>query len=221
MTPTARHLLPEALSLAMLLFLLSPARCDAQGIAPCRPFNVVIDGAPPDTEVAAFNSHGQGQVILVQDMTVAEIRFEVPAYSVVFFPYATLYVMNVDVNGRPIVSEAPVYTSQLVGAPQPTGLDPVPLVFAFDPPITLPAIGRYYFDVKEATCFGDIRLLGTTSNVYANGGAWATGAYCDPRSPGSPTLNHPNFDLLCDITYCGIATPASPTTWGELKVIYR
>lgn len=169
----------------------------------------------------AFNGRGYGQVILVADTLVSGITFEMPAYPAVNFEYAILYVMDVDGNGRPIVSEVPVYTSPMIPSPQGTGLDPVPLIITFDPPMVLPRLGRYFFVVKEAVCLGDILLLGDTSDHYPDGGAWPTGEYCDPRGPGSPTQNNPQLDLICDISYCDFATPAIQKTWGALKLIYR
>jgi hypothetical protein len=222
MSPTQSKALAAVFVLAALTTLFSAGACWAQQAPPCQPTNVVIDAAPPDTVLEAFNGRGQGQVILVADTLVSEITFEMPAYPGINFSYGILYVMDVDVNGRPIVSEAPVYTSQLIPSPQGTGLDPVPLVFTFDPPMVLPRLGRYFFDVNEAVCLGVIRLLGDTTNRYSYGGTWPTGqSGCDGRGPGSPTVNDPQLDLICDISYCDLATPVMRKTWGSLKVIYR
>lgn len=219
---------PKSLVLACIVAMLSVAcgkyACQAQAAPPCQPMNVVIDGAPADTLALAFQGHGYGQVITASDTVISSIRFEMPP-ELASFAQAILYVMDVDSSGRPNVLELPVYTSQIIPPPAYTGQDPQPLVFSFEPPMVLPRLARYFFDVNENGCLGVIKLLGNRMNIYPGGGAWMTAlSDCDGSGPGPLTATvDPQLDLLCDITYCAseIVTSARTRTWGQLKILYR
>lgn len=210
------------LSMAAWALFATAHPCGGQTGPGCAPANVVIDGTPPDTLVGAFDGRGYGQVIAVTATRLAAIRFEMPETLASYWSQAILYVMSVDANGRPDVVDPPIYISQVIGPPPDIGQDPTPLVFVFDPPMVLPGIGRYFFDVNENACLGDIRLLGNRTNAYTGGGAWKTApSNCDGRGPGGVEFNDSQLDLLCEITYCDLATPVVRRTWGAVKQIFR
>lgn len=210
-------------ALTVVLAFASQAPPLARAAAPCQPVRVVVDASPPDTVVLAFDGRGYGQVIQVQDTLVSQIRFEMPESLAFAWLRAILYVMAVKPDGTPDVLDFPIESGPVISTPPDPGTDPVPLVFTFDPPLVLPQLGRYYFNVTEENCGGFINLLGNRTNAYGGGGAWATGVSgCDGRAPGPLAPSDSSCDLLCDITYCeALATPVVRKSWGSVKSIYR
>jgi len=98
---------------------------------------------------------------------------------------------------------------------------PAPLVFVFDPPVTLPHKGQFAFAIRdERQCFGIFTLEAASGNPYEGGDMWTTGPLpsCEYGAfPGYPVTT---VDLCFDIEYCD-AVGSRPTSWGAIRGVYR
>lgn len=221
--PTMRNQqLSASLTVVLMgVMLVGPRLTYAQTAGPCGQVPTAIAGGTSDTLVVPFDGRGWGQVIELSDTVVAQVSFEMPESLGFNWSKAVLYVTNVDSDGRPDVISQPLFSSLVVGPPPHPGTGQVPLVFQFNPPITLPRLGKYFFDVNEDACAGVMRLQASTLNPYPGGAAWSTGQSCSGLGPGPISLSDPRVDLMCSVEYCELVTPTARRTWGGLKVIYR
>ena len=102
---------------------------------------------------------------------------------------------------------------------------PVKVQFAFDPPLVLPGPGKYGFFVQDP-CFFYFDLYVSYENPYPGGQLRRTsrtrleGCRIDGMFGSS---GYASYDLLFEIEFCKTdsATPVRPTSWGQLKRIYR
>jgi hypothetical protein len=187
----------------------------------CTTTHVAVDTVGADTSLVCFNSRGWGEVVRTSDTLAVSFTVWRTAFEN-FVPYkARLFVERVDSTDTPIVGSV-LYAGPSVTGAFGDGAHPVPLVFSIEPPLALPGPGKYYFNVSEASCFGNFSLMAVSTNRYAPGGTWQTGAQCDPRAPGTPSGDYrPQLDLIFDASFCSIATPVRRPTWGSLKLLYR
>jgi hypothetical protein len=199
-----------------------PSPLAAVSAQACTPVHLAIDTTGANSAVPCFDSRGFGEVILCPDTVVSSITYWQPPYRESFEYYARLYVMAADSTGQPFPTI--YYIGTIIHGVDADTLRPSPIVFAFTPALVLPGVGRYLFLVKadDGLCGGDFWLLGDTTNRYADGAAWDSGQFCDPRAPGSIGPGQPGFDLIFDIEFCDThTTPALRATWGSLKSRYR
>lgn len=131
-----------------------------------------------------------------------------------------VYVTATDSLGRPnsrqvLASGPDVY--HLFG----DGTHPIEFEFVFDPPLSLPSIGNYYFTIQSVPCYGFWDLAAVDGlDYYPAGHAWANSRSLEcTLSPFA--FSYPSADLCFRIRYCDISTPTQRTTWGHLKAIYR
>jgi hypothetical protein len=99
--------------------------------------------------------------------------------------------------------------------------DPVPLVFVFDPPVTLPHKGQFAFAIRdERDCFGIFALEAASGDPYRGGDMWTTGPLPSCEYGAFPGYPLATVDLCFDIEYCD-AVSAKSTSWGAIRGVYR
>jgi hypothetical protein len=102
------------------------------------------------------------------------------------------------------------------------GIHPVEYRYIFDPPFALPSVGRYFFRIHIADCFGSFVLLATSTNTYADGEPWFVfGNRYACGVPTHPELRFPGGDLVFRVEFCDVATVVRHRSWGLLKTLYR
>ena len=75
------------------------------------------------------------------------------------------------------------------------------------------------FALQASPCYGFWDLVTDTNNDYSGGNRWQFGrsdCYLRPFPQRFPVS-----DLIFEIEFCDMVTPAKKPTWGHLKAIYR
>lgn len=201
----------------------SPASSDVCNF----PVSVAVDTAQADTSVTAFLCRGYGQVFLATDTLIQSISIWRSAQP----PLIDAAPRHLFITGTGTVPGDPrVYPDV-----EPVLLDAGPLVvlagdgihpieyrWVFDPLFALPHRGHFFFDIlaSEHSSWG---IPAVTTDPYPDGEAWETGPnFCEGPGPPRGFASPPYVDLVFEVRFCATgATPALPTSWGRLKVIYR
>jgi len=133
-----------------------------------------------------------------------------------------LYVTKTDSSGRPlpdqVIQDGPAL---VIPVAQEEG-KPIEIRYDFDPPLQLPAPGKYWFAIKEDWCDAGFLLHASKTNPYPDGEAWMTSP--DLRCigvGGSPGSFGGDYDLIFTLEFCTDGTPNQTRTWGSLKAHYR
>jgi hypothetical protein len=102
------------------------------------------------------------------------------------------------------------------------GIHPVEYCYVLDPPFALPSKGKYFFAIREATCFATIAVVSDTTNPYPEGSIYYLRHDLSCTGMGSPLgPAPPNRDFVFRVDFCSAPTPVVPETWGRLKERYR
>jgi hypothetical protein len=130
-----------------------------------------------------------------------------------------LWIARADSAGRPIPGSVILNGPTLPGRVG-DGLTPTPFRFDFDPPFSLPGPGNYELAIQDDPCFGTIQILLNSYNGYPGGEVWLHSRSLDCLLRDYPS-EFPGLDLIFQIEFCSSSTPVRPTTWGEVKAVYR
>lgn len=219
-SPRHRWRLAHARFIAAGALLLSLTSAAVGRGATCPTTFVSTDTSTADTTLLVYFGRAYGQVFLATDTVLQGITVYRPAVDVADYDQVKLYILGVDNNGTPVTSNI-ILDGPAFEGPLGDGVHPVPVRFTLNPPVTLPRLGLYCFAVKENFCDGAFHLIGGRKNAYPYGMAWEfeKGFACVGLSLASNA--NPNLDLAFEVDFCDMATPASRTTWGELKLRYR
>lgn len=96
-----------------------------------------------------------------------------------------------------------------------------PLVFEFNPPVTLPHEGHFAFAIRdEKDCFGIFGLEVSPVETYAGGDLWTTGPLASCAYGAFPGFPVAAADLCFEIEYCDVVA-ARAKSWGEIRAFYR
>src|SRR5207249_1526717 len=79
-------------------------------------------------------------------------------------------LMPVDSTGQPVMQILAFGPTLTIGPGD--GIQPAEYRYAFDPPLQLPRIGRYFFRISSPDCNGLVYLLATAHDAYAEGRPW-------------------------------------------------
>ena len=211
------------LGVCLLVCLATPAQAPASraaASATCAPLHVSVDTTGARYSESPEDGRGWGQVVLTQDTIIVSITFW--RRDTLAGADTRLFVTTVDSTGMPDVLNI-VYTGPVFLVPIGDGVHASPVTFAFDPPLTLPGAGRYFFDVMPVSCPDFFILMADTTNRYPDGAARKTGKLCGAPAPGGvfPGTS-PYLDLMFDAEFCDThSTPTRRATWGELKTRYH
>jgi len=165
----------------------------------------------------AWGETFMAQDTLIQSVTVWRIPSEHNDPSPLKF-----WITQIDSSGTPL-THLVVLDGPTLSFTSPDSIHPTPLVYSFDPPISLPRPSSYCFWVQEV-CSGyhDV-LIASGVNGYKGGALWETfrsnAEGCILRAyPES----FPNDDLVFTLVFCNTrTTPVRQPTWGQVKVKYR
>jgi len=187
----------------------------------CVPETVAIDTSLIQGTVGAFLGMSAGQSFTATDTLIRSITVwgddDGPR------TWMKLWVTLANESGSPllgsVIQEGPAVISE-----NGTG-QPVKVQFAFDPPLVLPGPGKYGFFVQDP-CFFYFDLYVSYENPYPGGRLERTsrtrleGCRIDG---GINLIGMEAYDLVFEIEFCNTdsTTPIRPTSWGQLKRIYR
>jgi len=189
----------------------------------CSPESVGVDTslAATSTHAAAINGEGPGQTFVAVDTLIRSITVWRAAVQTPNASSMKLWITEVDSAGTPLIGQV-VFAGPALSVPYGDGIHPIKIQYSFDPPITLPHRGRYFFAVQDL-CWGWFDLLVSAVDAYADGSACRTG-----RSLFSGCILSYNIqrlispDLVFSIEFCRDTTTATHRrSWGQIKTLYR
>lgn len=192
----------------------APATCDT----------VIIGNDTSDTNrnFPIFSGRSLIQTFQAQDTIIQAITGWRRADEDTNFSPLHLFVLEVDSLDRPltgsILQDGPILTF-----PFGDGVNPVRLRFELDPPLVLPASGKYAFVLKDELCFGLTNVLIDTLTSYPEGRLWFAGKTISCGMQSADALP-PFWDLIFEIEFCTQQTTGvDPRTdsWGKVKARYR
>ena len=154
---------------------------------------------------------------VVQAVTVWMVPLPAGIYSAALY----LHVTDVDSLGMPLVSEV-FRNGPEIDLESSDGVNPPRCTFVLNPPLALSKNKRYFFAVREATCFAGLYLVAYRNDPYPLGSAWNVGQsfFCDGLGGLKGQINS-GWDLRMTLTYCPETVSTIRRTWGRLKASYR
>jgi hypothetical protein len=169
------------------------------------------------------------QVFLAPDTLVSSITFWKPAlpealdYPMQFFITSTESTFSDSTTGPNPLPLVTLFASPFFSVPYTDGVHAKPITIVFNPPFQLPGRGYYAFAIKDASCSGFVDLLGDTLNSYPYGAVWKSIPKNDCSGLGDSwdRIAYGGWDLIFQIEFCEIGSPAIRETWGSLKARYR
>jgi hypothetical protein len=187
----------------------------------CPVSRVGLDSTHGNFYTASYFGKSATQVFYAPDSVVTAITFwrgPDPTPNIIDM---RLYVMGMD-SEHPLqpdplnlILEGP--TVILLGQSDM----PRPVRFELDPPLQLPAVGRFAFALKPGTdCSGGFSVMIDSTGSYAEGDAWHITPNFDCEGLGSFQRTS-SGDLIFEIEMCETPVPAKRTSWGSLKGTYR
>jgi len=191
--------------------------------AGCAPANIMVDVSLADSAswIGTFDGEATGETFQAADTLIGAIAVWRIAVEATDAAPMKLWIVEVDSVGAPLTDRV-VFDGPSISYPYGDGVSPTEIQYSFDPPISLPHRGPFFFAIQEL-CYGYFGLLAANSNPYLGGSAWRTG-----RSYLSGCGLRPYPDLLLDvdlvfkIEFCHDTTTAvNRPSWGRLKTIYR
>ena len=187
---------------------------------PCNLVSVGIDTSYANDLVGVLCGEAPGETFLAADTLVQSITVWRAAVETPHGGGFKLWITRVDSTGRPqwtqVVLEGPV-----IYVPFGDGVHPIKMEYLFDPPFALPGPGPYWFAVQDY-CGSHFDLLITSLNLYPDGGLWRSSESCFESCILRGAGNLSSYDLVFTIEFCrDTVTAVHPTSWGQLKTIYR
>jgi len=188
----------------------------------CAPYFTGLDSSfAQASESSIALGKAMGETFLATDLLIESITVWRPGNPDPEGEGWHLFILGTDSLGAPdvgnVILDGPtVYSSGLSAAKY------VPLVFQFNPPITLPHPGTYEAAFLGVPCSGTILLAINLANAYGGGEFWLhdrsafSGCSVRPNPMGVPS-----WDMVIQIESCAAPTPTVDTTWGTLKAKYR
>jgi len=187
----------------------------------CDRTAVGVDTSLAHDQNALFHGDAIGQTFVARETLITSITVWRPAWVDTSYAGLHIYLLSADSTGHPnlsdILQDGPTLFN-LYG----DGVHPVPYRFVFDPPITLPAPGRYHFAIQTDPCDGVFYFPLNPVNAYPDGGTWwYAQSFSSPCHLRPNPVDNGTVDLAFEVEFCGPVTPAHRPTWGEVKAAYR
>ncbi len=156
---------------------------------------------------------------LITSLTVWRAASEDSAWNVGLRPY----FMGTDSTGMPDRNQILSVGPTLI-IPNGDGVHPIEFKWTFDPPVVLPAPGKYAFYLFQDPCgawFDVISNKSAQGQTYPDGVLWDSGRSwgCTPTPWSYP---YDDADVIFRMEFCDTSTtPTRASSWGDLKVRYR
>jgi hypothetical protein len=207
-----------ALSLALVLSTCGPPALPDGSLPACEPVAVGLDTSCANTSAPLFLGGAIGETFLARDTLISSVTVWRVAAQDTNGIGIHLFILETDSTGAPNPS-AVLLNGPTVRVLYGDGIHPIRFDFMFDPPFALPRPGTYGIVVQGNPCYGTVNLIADDRDDYSDGSVWFFGrSDCYLRSFPK---NYPGADLIFTIVFCSTATPARPSTWGEIKARYR
>ena len=171
------------------------------------------------------DGHASGQTFLATDTEIDAITVWRDATWATDGTPWHIYIMGLDSLGTPdpslMIRDGPTLVHTDGDASHDT-----PFRFVFDPPVVLPAPGEYELAVMLDQCApgpSSLNADGGDGTDYPEGIHWDHGRQvysCSGRPRSDPTPR-PQSDLIFTIEFCRASTAVRPSTWGQIKALYR
>jgi len=179
---------------------------------------VGVDTSLTHDQNALSQGDAIGQTFVAPETLITSITVWRPAWVDTDGVGLNIYVLSADAAGHPNLSDV-LRRGPTVYSPYGDGIHPVPYKFEFNPPIVLPAPGKYHFVIQ--VCDGLFFFPLSTADAYPQGDTWwyaPSFGGCYLRS--NPVDNGP-VDLPFEVEFCGPVTPLRRPSWGHVKAVYR
>jgi hypothetical protein len=210
-----------AMVLAHVAWCAGPGSPAPRTVSTCKTTLIGVDPTLATTSGDAILGWGWGQTFiavdtLIQSVTVWRIKEQAQNGSDMQFLLTETEIDSLGVpNTAQILQSGPV-----VSVVTPDTSVPTPIRFEFDPPLSLPAHGRYCFWIKN-TCTGYFDLLLDPNDDYPGGHAWRSDRSNLSGCGLQGTQSFAAYDMAFLIEFCDSTTPTRAHSWGALKLRYR
>jgi hypothetical protein len=186
----------------------------------CRPITVGVDTSLANNSVVIATYEAVGEIFFARDTLVRSLtvwRVASEAGSVIGL---RAYIVGTYSSGTPDITQLLWESAPLVK--QGDGVHPTQFTWEMDPPLALPHRGQYAFYIYYSPCIGYVDLLAREPDAYSDGFLFGTGRSNSCEIPDGDAYYLGNVDLVFTLEYCtDVVTRAAPSTWGQLKLIYR
>jgi hypothetical protein len=194
--------------------------------ATCAQIDTVGLGHSYDNNYSDISEgHASGQTFLAADTEIDAITVWRDAIWATDPTPWHIYIMGLDSLGTPDPSKM-IQDGPILAHTDGDSIHSTPFRFVFDPPVILPAPGEYELAVMLDQCApGPSSLNGDygDGSDYPQGMHWDHGrqVYSCSGHPRSDPTPHPESDLIFTIEFCRASTAVLPSTWGQIKALYR
>lgn len=177
----------------------------------------------PDTFVFILPNRAWGQTVIATDSLLDGVTvWLTPLPAGTYSLELHLFITATDSTGVPLTTNVILNGPTLLGEAS-DGVNPIRCSILVDPALRLVRNTRYFIAIQEPTCVEPLSLLACTNDLDPIGGSWAiSGAFLCDQLGGVRPLQHPTWDMLMMVSYCGVSsTPVRHSTWGSLKQMFR